>query len=253
MLKVRTVAGIQLHEACAPVQCSVTRRGPQSHPALAAWQHTPDSHAVMQSCSAADWWPLLQPPVMLSLGAWSRLTAAGLFNTPHTPQHSTAGHGWSSLFSLIQQYGHYRFQQVLLKITLYRYSSCHHFKAYLENKMNTNQGPFFSTRREQLNVSDGEGSAVLSAVCMCTAPHSQECSVCSAMHSGYHLRCHHPLLLCQPGHGGGEGGGWPHPAAGLQGTGQNVSSDEWWMRTHGRRNLCILYWRTRISSPLLKV
>ena len=115
---IRTVSGIQLHEACAPVQ-SVTRRGPQSHPALAAWQHTPDSHAVMQSCSAADWWPLLQPPVMLSPGAWSRLTAAGLFNTPHTPQHSTAGHGWSSLFSLIQQYGHYRFQQVLLKMTLY--------------------------------------------------------------------------------------------------------------------------------------
>ena len=31
--------------------------------------------------------------VMLSPGAWSRLTAAGLFNTPHTPQHYTAGHG----------------------------------------------------------------------------------------------------------------------------------------------------------------
>ena len=45
-------------------------------------------------------------------------------------------------------------------------SSCHHFKAYLENKMNTNQRAFFSTRRKQLDVSDGEGSAVLSAVCV---------------------------------------------------------------------------------------
>ena len=134
MLKVRTVAGIQLHEACVPVQYSVTKRGPESHPALAAWQHTPDSHAVMQRCrlvtiTAATSHALtrsLEPPD----SCWS---------VQHT-SHTATLHSGPRMIKLI--FIDSAIWALPLPASSFKddliSSSCHHFKAYLENNMNTN-------------------------------------------------------------------------------------------------------------------
>ena len=135
MLKVRTLAGIQLHEACVPVQCHEARSTePPSVGNMAAHSRQSCSHAVMQRCrlvtiTAATSHALtrsLEPPD----SCWS---------VQHT-SHTATLHSGPRMIKLI--FIDSAIWALPLPASSFKddfiSSSCHHFKAYLENKMNTN-------------------------------------------------------------------------------------------------------------------